>query len=363
MTTRIVTHNGKMHSDEVASVAFLTAYFSNKGKEVSVLRTRDLKKILSTDILVDIGLEYNHDLCKYDHHQDFFNETWDNDGILPLSSAGLIWRHYGNEIVEMYLSNHPDQYDHGFNYTEETIEELKNIIYYKIIQEIDANDNGIKVSTDLNISELITAFNGDINDEETQNNNFNRAVGLVGNIFDIKFKEIINTYFNFQKDLNMVRQMDLSGPYLIVKQNIPTIFKCISELDPECNIKFCIFINDKEYTVKTRRENGNKFYPLCPLLSEDILKSSCNSDDIIFVHKGGFLAKTKTLETAKLIINLSILNMINHEIYDEEEISKDFFKNKKEILKDKRLICAFGTLAFLGILYWNYSDNSFFSRN
>jgi len=361
MTTRIVTHNGKIHSDEVASVALLTAYFSNQGVEVDVLRTRDSNKILPTDILVDIGLEYNHNFYRYDHHQNDFSETWSNEknNNIPLSCAGLIWRHYGEEIVEMYLSNNPDQYDHSFNYTEETITELKNNIYYRLIQEIDAHDNGIEYqSNELNISELISSLNSDINNEDSQNENFNRAVSLVGNIFDIKFKEIINTYFNFQKDLETVSQMDLSGPYLIVKHNIPTIFKCISQLDPDYKVKFCIFVNDKEYTIKTRREEGNKFSPICPILSEEVLKLSCDVNDVIFIHKAGFLAKTKSLETAKLIINLSLLNMINFNLDELEE--ETHFQPKIELFKDKRVIGGLGGLAVaslaLGFLYWNQSE-------
>jgi uncharacterized UPF0160 family protein len=383
---RIVTHNGKIHSDEVSSIALLSTYFSYKNHEITVLRTRDFEKFLLTDILVDVGLEYNHDSLKYDHHQKDFNETWSDKDTVLLSCLGLIWRHYGSEIIEMYLTDNSDQYDDSFNYSEETINELKDIIYYKLFQEIDATDNCTPFGNDY-ISPLVAALNGDINDEEIQNENFNKAVELVGNIFNIKFKEIINSYFNFQKDLETVKQMNLSGPYLIVDKNIPTIFKCLTELDPENKIKFCIFVNQKEqkeqneYTIKAR----NKFNPVCPILSEDMLRQSCNENDIIFVHKGGFLAKTKTLETARLIINLSLLNMINFklgeefvdEFVDEIEESEKFkesedinskntsgltslsFKSPNmEVLKDKRVMGGLAiSLAALGFLYWNKNES------
>ena len=67
---RIVTHSGKIHSDETGAIALLSNYFNNKGIEVSVLRTRDSNKFLAGDILVDVGGEYNHEELKYDHHQD-----------------------------------------------------------------------------------------------------------------------------------------------------------------------------------------------------------------------------------------------------------------------------------------------------
>lgn len=349
---RIVTHNGKIHSDEVCSIALLTTYFSNKSMEVSVLRTRDTEKILETDVLVDIGLEYNHELLKYDHHQKDFNEKWigedGKESDITLSSAGLVWRHYGSEIIEMYLSDNSEEFDEGFNYTEETINEIKNIIYYKLIQEIDANDNGIPYK-DSYISDLVSDLNSDVFDEVTQNQNFNRAVEIVGNIFDIKFNEIINSYFNFQKDLDIVKEMNLSGPYLVVEDKIPTIFKCINTLDPECKVKFCIFKGENEYTIKTRRKNNDKFKPICRILPEEEISKSFT--DVIFIHKAGFLAKTKSLETAKLVVNLSLLDSVN---FEEKE------KIDLKILKDKRVIgggIALTSLAALGFLYWNIQND------
>ena len=92
---RLLTHNGKIHADECASVSLLSSYFSNKGIDVSVLRTRDSDRFLPTDCLIDVGGEYNHAKLRYDHHQLNFRETWNEEFAIPLSSVGLIWRHYG----------------------------------------------------------------------------------------------------------------------------------------------------------------------------------------------------------------------------------------------------------------------------
>jgi uncharacterized UPF0160 family protein len=331
---RIVTHNGKIHSDEVSAVALLSSYFSNKNVEVSVLRTRNSEKFLEGDYLVDVGGEYDHERNRYDHHQAGFGETWDGFQT-PLSSAGLIWRHFGKDIVEMYLSNlsnNFEQYDQGFNYSETTIQELVNTIYEKLIYDIDANDNGISTipgQASLNISEIVSAINGNVTDEISQNTNFNRAVSLVGNIFDIKFREIINGYFNFQKDLENVSTLDLTREYLILENNIPTIFKCLEKLDPENIVKFCIFSdsNRGEYTVKARRTKGEKYSPICPILSEEFLKSCVtNPEHIIFIHRASFIAKTTSLSTAEEIVQRSLefskipsLENLNEDIEDESD--------------------------------------------
>ena len=342
---RIVTHNGKFHADDITSVALLTCYFTFKGTEVSLLRTRDVEVFKDNDILVDVGLEYDHSILHYDHHQEDFHETWSKDDNIILSSAGLIWRHYGNYIIEMYLSNNPDEYDNTFNYSEQTIEEIKNNIYYKLIQEIDANDNGIVYNNteSLNIPQIVSDMNGDITNEENQYTNFNKAVLLLGEIFDVNFKKIINTYFNFQTDLEIVSKMDLSGSYIIVNKNIPTLFKCLNELDPDLNIKFCIFENENEYTIKTRRID--KFLPICPIISEDIIKTLCNPNDIIFVHKSSFIAKVKTLETALKIVKYSILNM-----------TSDINNFLKEDSTYKYIGASILGISVLGILYWNLKE-------
>lgn len=374
---RIVTHNGKIHSDEVSAVSLLSSYFNNQDVEVSVLRTRDSSKFLETDYLVDVGGEYDHCKHKYDHHQPGFNQTWENSNIL-LSAAGLIWRHYGKEIVEMYLSNNPEQYDQSFNYSETTIQELVNMIYDKLICTIDANDNGISlIQTDnLNISEIVSAVNcKNVNDDVTQNINFHRAVSLVGNIFDIKFREIINGYFNFQKDLEIVSQLDLSKEYLILENNIPTISKCLEKLDPENRVKFCIFYdaNKNEYTIKARRNKGQKYSPVCPILSEEYLRSNLtNPEEIIFIHKASFIAKTSTLFTAEEIVQLSLISSISQVSLPSLEICQgDIFQvneeykvenkeeNKEEkvkLIKDKRLLSGSvalgGSIAALSYFYF-----------
>jgi len=362
---RIVTHNGKIHSDEVSAIALLSSYFNNKGVEVSVLRTRNSDIFLDNDYLVDVGGEYNHSKHKYDHHQPDFNEFW-RDSEIPLSSAGLIWRHYGKEIVEMYLTNNSEQYDEGLNYSETTIEELVNLIYQKLIIVIDANDNGISLpEQNLNISDIVSAVNSkNVNDDTIQNTNFHRAVSLIGNIFDIKFREIISGYFDFQKDLEIVSSFNIfEKEYLILEKNIPTIFKCLEKLDTDNHIKFCIFYdeNKNEYTIKARRLRGEKYLPICPIYISNIMIP----EDVIFVHKELFIAKTKTLFTAEEIVQRSLeYNKIpNLEIGEEIEEIKEI-KEVQNVIKKVKInknillggVAAIGGMAALSYLYLKKND-------
>ena len=53
------------------------------------------------DIVCDVGAIYDHEKQRYDHHQKTFTETWNNEAsdITKLSSAGLIYRHFGKEVI------------------------------------------------------------------------------------------------------------------------------------------------------------------------------------------------------------------------------------------------------------------------
>jgi MYG1 exonuclease len=350
----IQTHDGKFHADEVASMGLLSAYFSDKNIEFSILRSRDTEKFKTSDILIDVGLEYNHEEKRYDHHQSSFKEIWSEEFGVPLSSVGLIWRHYGKEIVEIYLNVNSYHYGHSRNYDDGTIEEIWNIIYKNLILEIDANDNGVvltKNSNNLNIPSIVGSANGDTSDDVEQNEKFSTAVDLIGKIFDIKFKEIINTYFDLQKDYEIISKMDLTGPILIISKNVKSIYKCINKLDPDSNVKFFIFTDDEksEYTVKTRQIRGEKFISLCPISPEKILKENIlKPEEIIFVHKALFIAKSSSLETAKEIANFSLENAPKNNLFTDSDEENDI-EEKKSGFENKKIYGMMGLVGILGL--------------
>lgn len=361
----IQTHNGRFHADEVGSIALMTSYYSQQGIEVSILRSRNLEDFQNSTILIDVGFEYNHEKFRYDHHQPSFNEVWSEEINVPLSSIGLIWRHYGKEIVEMYLSA---KWDNSSNYDENTIEELWNVIYKKLILAIDAHDNGIILSEkdNLNISSIVDAANVDTSNDNEQNEKFSVVVGLVGQIFDIKFKEIINSYFDFQKDFEIISEMNLSGPFLTISKNIKTVFKCISKLDPENNIKFLIFIDENEYTVKTRRLEEQKFVSLCPIADEETLRKKVeNPEEILFVHKANFIAKSSTLKTAEEIVKISLENAAKNTSFSDEKEEEETKEEKEEKKEEKKkdeipyfITGLTGLFLLGGLFYYTKKENA-----
>lgn len=304
-TITIQTHDKRFHADDVGAISLLTSYFNQKDTRVNIIRSRDLS--LGSNILIDVGGIYDPLNGKFDHHQKDCNETYSNKFNIPLSSIGMVWKHYGKEILIMFLNSDAI----------EISSELCEDVYRKIILEIDAHDNGVSMveggkvnfQSNMNISSIISSMNTqDTNNEETQLQAFEEAVGLFGRIFEIKLQDIIRKHSSYQINQEIVKKylVESEGEYLIVNEKLDNIYKSLNFLDSSYRIKFIIF-NDTpgEITIRTRSRPENIYVPLVPLLSEEKLKNELGTD-LVFVHKALFIGKTKSLESAIKVVELSL---------------------------------------------------------
>jgi uncharacterized UPF0160 family protein len=127
----IGTHNGHFHADEALAVYMLRLLPTYQSSQL--VRTRDPALLQTCHTVVDVGGEYDASANRYDHHQRTFNTTFPKRPT-KLSSAGLVYMHFGKAIIAQYLG------------TSEDAEEA-NIIWEKIyesfIEALDAHDNGI----------------------------------------------------------------------------------------------------------------------------------------------------------------------------------------------------------------------------
>ena len=365
-TVTIQTHDKRFHADEVGAISLLTSYFNSKNIKVRVIRSRDEELMKQADILVDVGGVYSHEFQKYDHHQDNCEETFSEHTKIPLSSIGFIWKHYGKELLRSYIDCVPEfknklettpvintAQGHSDS-SQDHIENLYTEIYLKLIQEIDAHDNGVpiieggirKFWPNMYLPSIISAMNSpNKHDDVSQMSAFENAVNLFGTIFEIKLREKITKYFEYHGSYSTVRSYLAESPnkeYIITTEIHRTIFKCLNSLDPQNRIKFVIFgttdpTAGDQFTVRTRNVPDNFYTPLVPLLPQKILKEKLSQDgldpdDIIFIDRGLIMAKVGTLETATAIIKYSLDEFglrITEQSYDGSERS---FPTTDEIL-------------------------------
>ena len=318
----IQTHDKRFHIDDVGAVTILSSYYSKLGYEVQLIRSRDIKLLQKADVVIDVGGVYDPSNLLFDHHQDDCNETFCDSSIIPMSSIGMIWKHYGKSFLSLFLQTSEKNH----------IDELHKEVYFKIIQELDAHDNGIQATeggkknfiAHLHLAHIISSLNtSNTNDDEMQLNAFRNAIELFGKIFEIKLTEVIRKYFDYQESQAVVKKLlETEHEYLILDRKIDTIFKCLNKFDPNYCIKFIICQNsdEQEITVRTRASKENQYQPLVPLLMT-------NDEEIIFIHKNLFLAKTKTIEAAIKLVNdsLSVNKLLEKDVLtDNESSSRDF---------------------------------------
>uniref|UniRef100_UPI00358E71CE MYG1 exonuclease isoform X2 n=1 Tax=Myxine glutinosa TaxID=7769 RepID=UPI00358E71CE len=182
---RIGTHNGTFHCDEVLACSLLRHL--PRYKDAAIVRTRDPELLAACDVVVDVGAEYDPSRHRYDHHQRDFSECMNS--LWPskpwktkLSSAGLIFLHFGEQVLASILEVSPKDL---------RLPTLYNKMYEGFVQEIDAIDNGISqhdsepryiITTHLSarVSRLNTPWNDSHADTKAR---FEQALRIVGEEF------------------------------------------------------------------------------------------------------------------------------------------------------------------------------------
>merc|ERR1711976_646281 len=87
-------------------------------------------------VLVDVGAKYEPAQNRYDHHQRGFDDVMKELNCeTKLSSAGLVHRHFGHEIIKQIVGD----------VSQVAIDALFRKVYKSFLEEIDGNDNGVEI--------------------------------------------------------------------------------------------------------------------------------------------------------------------------------------------------------------------------
>lgn len=182
----IVTHSGSFHADEALAVFMLRLLPRFKGHRL--VRSRDPAVIEQADIVVDVGGEYLPEKHRYDHHQRSFTSTYSADFNIKLSSAGLIYKHFGSEVVASILKSSPKAKESD----DFPVDEIVARVYKKLILGFDGHDNGVnKYPSELSpayeepntIANRVSRLNPDWNEPSNDTDfdeGFLKAVELTG---------------------------------------------------------------------------------------------------------------------------------------------------------------------------------------
>nr|XP_057911704.1 UPF0160 protein MYG1, mitochondrial [Doryrhamphus excisus] len=312
---KIGTHNGTFHCDEVLACFFLRQLPEYKGAEI--VRTRDPTLLADCDIVVDVGGEFDPKRHRYDHHQRTFAETFhslcpDKPWVTKLSSAGLVYLHFGRQLLAQLTQLKED---------DKQLEVLYDKLYENFVEEVDAIDNGISqcdgearyaISTTLSarVGYLNPRWNSKSQDTEE---GFKKAMAMVGEEFldrlDFYKSSWLPARQVVEDAVNQRHKVDPSGQVLLFSQGgcpwKEHLFALEKELQVETPIKFVLYPDQNgQWRVQCVPAGLNTFQNRLSLLEEwrgvrdQDLSTLSGIKGCIFVHAAGFIGGNTTQEGA-----------------------------------------------------------------
>ncbi len=284
-----VTHNGAFHADDLFATATLSIL--NNGN-IKIIRTRDLKIIETGDYVYDVGGENDPERNKFDHHQE--GGAGKRDNGTPYSSFGLVWKKFGEQICGS--------------------KDVASKIDEKLIQAIDANDNGINLFevkgevAPYTIQDMFFNFRPSWKEEQDFDKHFKELVPFVVKIIN---REIIKTRDSLEAEsmVKMAYEKAEDKRVIILEDSYPW-FEIINEYSEPLYI--ISNKNDLWRAEAVRKEKYN-FEVRKPFPSnwagkrDDEMVKVTEVSDAVFCHNGRFLIVAKSKEGIMALVKKALL--------------------------------------------------------
>jgi uncharacterized UPF0160 family protein len=324
---QICTHSGSFHADEALAVYMLRLL--PRFRFAKLVRSRNLIDWENSDIVVDVSGKY--DGIKYfDHHQREFNIYFNENYNTKLSSAGLIFKHFGREIISTVIS-----LNESIENDKLKINYLYDKIYSDFIEAVDANDNGIDIyenkdilkprfkDRNFSIAGIISNLNPSWESNATDHDfdrQFEIASKLIGDAFFNYLNYMGNSFLkakqyvidSFKNRFNI----DKSGKILIFDKFIPWkehLFNVEIENNALNEILYVLFPdNTNQWRIAAVPLNSTSFDSRKKLpepwrgLRDDALTDKTGVPDCVFIHAAGFIGGAKTQDSALKLAKLAL---------------------------------------------------------
>jgi len=289
------------------------------------VRSRDLAVLEPCDIVIDVGGVYDHSKLRYDHHQRGFFETADGKpGVATkaeeatgrwktkLSASGLIFKHYGREIIKQIAGT-----------SEADTEEVWAELYDQFMEEVDGIDNGIEVcdggkryKTSSDLSSRVHRLNprwNEKSDHEDQCARFQVASSVCGAEFLAVLEELVKGWLPARDIVKaaLTTRAEVHAAGKIVKLEsggLPWkdhLYTLERAAGIENLVKFVLFPDQSGmWRVQAVTVEGKLFENRLSLLEpwcglrDSALSEAAAIPDCCFVHANGFIGGNKTYEGA-----------------------------------------------------------------
>jgi uncharacterized UPF0160 family protein len=282
--TIVVTHNGTFHTDDVAAMAVLSIVF--KGK-IKIVRTRDISLIEKADIVVDVGSIYEPLRNRFDHHQE--GGAGKRANSIPYAALGLVWKEYGEKACGS--------------------KDVADMLDRKIIQYIDAVDNGVDVSRSLvegvqmySFGDVVRSYipQGDAMTDAVLYKRFCEAVEMAKNIFTNEIESAVFASRSFSAIAEAYEHSSDKQLLILEKKGLP--WRDVAQKYPQL-----LYVVEQHSSGDTWRISSVRSDPSSFALRKSLPESWAGKrdqelakiagvEDAIFCHNGRFLAVAKSKE-------------------------------------------------------------------
>ncbi|KAK7208570.1 metal-dependent protein hydrolase [Myxozyma melibiosi] len=312
---KIGTHSGTFHADEALAVFMLKLL--PQYKDATVIRSRTPDILEACDIIVDVQGQYDG-VKHFDHHQRGFTETFSPFFKTKLSSAGLIYKHFGKDILSNQL-NIPADHAH--------IPLLYDKIYAEMVEAIDGNDNGESAYPDdikpaystksITLPGMVGALNPAWNEEFSDailDTKFTKASELMGGVFVdlVKYygkswlpaREIVKEAIAKASEYDSDGRIVVFDQFVAWKDHLFTIEK---ELGISGQTYYVLYSDGKGWRIQAVPVSPDSFASRKALpeawrgVRDQALSDLTGIDGGVFVHASGFIGGNQTREGALLM--------------------------------------------------------------
>jgi uncharacterized UPF0160 family protein len=304
MGKTIVTHGpGSFHADDVGAITILKEIYP----DAKIIRTRDMDIINSADIVVDVGLIYDPSKGRFDHHQKGGAAVHEQTGIQK-SSIGLVWEHYGLEIVSKFCGETDKR----------QLDQIWNRVNWNLIQVIDAGDTGSKISEQIydgvipyNVSQIISNFNPGWDSVEDYDTQFELATEFFKSILineilaakgTIKARNVVLGYIN--------EAQDKDSKVIVFDKHLPWIGTVCKNTYDELYVVYPS--ENDDWRLHCIPDFAGSFDKRKSLPAEwagareEELNKLVGINDAVFCHTARFIAGAKSFESIMKMAQLAI---------------------------------------------------------
>lgn len=298
---KLVTHSGSFHADDLFACASLSLYMEKNNIPYKIIRSRDESVIADADYVFDVGGVYDSSKNRFDHHQQGGAGKREND--IPYAAFGLVWKEFGLELC---------------NGNQEVFSDIER----RLVQPIDAIDNGISISEpaecgiyDYGLYGFISAFQNtwkEAFDDKKQKDNFLFLVDF----FKKTISREIEQSSHRSELVDMAEQcyQESESKNLVVIPYHVSVSILIQVFDKYKEVEYVVCRSNTNWKVMALRktpcsfENRKNLPQAWAGKRSDELAQITDVDDAVFCHNALFMAVAKSREGAMKLAEIALKN-------------------------------------------------------